>query len=627
MSVPALGSSTVFDEYYQLPQRFKVLIKSRDFSTTLHSFNGFKDPSENDIAITNIDIRRGMQQSGSFSISINDPDLKLNRDNVDKGCLVIVQAGKTEDDLRNLIWGIVYNFDGERNYTDVNWTISGHGSSAILNHTFVNFVKAAPSETLKNGETVFKKDPNFEAYKLFKQLFESTLIVPLSRKTVQSRGQFTLEGISDQITANIPAIKYPLVSAASVANALADMVGAAWTIDEYNKVQFFYPNARSSGIIIRDHVNFNDNGDYTAYPVAYPIRFSSSIDPSNGFANVLFGTSNLVSIYSGEAGATNFADLFNQDLSQMLIPGAAQLRDLTFVLSKVGAGTDAPDPSTKKLYGFVQEDKPTVDGLVHRPGGEMVATFEIALADIQDTPSPISKINLKMLPGVRMEIDKEHWIVLQEIGNSHENTVRWFHDNDIDTPTDFNINKIRWSGFRPLPDDPEEKEPGATGGRSDGDVFLRRPWFTSSHGPVFSHAFLSSSKILVQARNPASISRWTPSFPVEARVDAPWIDYAEVMSQYLNTLVHETGKAPVSFDTIVTTIPNVLYTPGKDVQFVDAALGFPEQRNFLCQVIEDHYWADAETYGFGNLVCEVSLKGFESPLDRFSDLDDPFLTD
>lgn len=624
----AIGNSTVFDDYYQLPQKFKVLIKSPDMQTTYHTFNGFtEDVNEHSIIVTGIDVRRGMAQTGGFDIKIWDSDLKLNRDNVDKGCIVIVQAGKKEEDLRNIMFGIVYDFDGERNFSEINWSLSGQGSAAILNHTFVNYVKAAPSDTLKNGEKVFKKDPNFQAWKLFKELFTSTAISPLSRKSVQSRLNFSLNGISEAVQTNIPAIKYPLVSAASVANALADMAGAAWLIDEHNDVQFFYPSAASSGIIIKDRVNYQDNGDYTAYPVSFPIRFNSSISPSKGFANVLFSTSNLVSILSAAAQSTNFQDLYNQDLAQMLIPGAAQLRDLTFVLQKVGAGTDAPDPATKKLFGFVVEDLTDAAGISHRPSNreqDIVATFDIPLSDVQDTPSPISKINLRLVPGVKMEIDKEHWVVLQEIGNSHDNTVRWFHDNDNETPTEFSTRKIRWSGIRPLPDIAEEV---GTGGRSDGDTFQHRSWMTSSHGPVFTHAFLSSSRILVQARNPASINRWTPTFPVEAKVDAPWIDFVDVMSIYLDTLVHETGKAPVSFDTLTTTIPNILYSPGKDVQFVDKALGFPAQRNFFCQVLEDHYWADASDYGFGNLVCEVSLKGFESPIDRFSDLDDPFLVD
>jgi hypothetical protein len=114
---------------------------------------------------------------------------------------------------------------------------------------------------------------------------------------------------------------------------------------------------------------------------------------------------------------------------------------------------------------------------------------------------------------------------------------------------------------------------------------------------------------------------------VEAKIDATWIKHATTMSEYLNTLVHLTGQPPVTFDTMLTTIPNLLYRPGFSIQFIDDLLGFPENRNFLVQVTEDHYWVDADNYGVGNIVCEVNLKGYESPLDFFDDANDPLLMD
>lgn len=619
----SLGNSKVFDDYYVKPLRFKVIIKSNDLSETYHIYNGFlDDPGENDIHVTSIDCKRGMQQTGAFEITIEDSDRIVDRDKVDKGNIVIIEAGKTEADAKNIMYGIVYDWDGHRDHNYLTWTIAGKGSAAILQHTFVNFIRLAPSETLKNGEQVFKKDPDFEIWKLFKQLFEDKAIMPLDRRSLVTRGKFTLNQISEQITEILPSIIYPLTTAGAVANAFADTVGAQWNIDEYNDVIFDYPDALSSGIVIKDRLatdlagNYVDNGDTTAFPIG-DINFNSSIDPSSGFANVLFGTAELVNIISGEARSESFSSLFNQDLGQMIVPGASALRDMTFILSKVGAGTDAPDPAIKKLFGFVVEDE--LQGDAHTPTGEIVATFSIPLSDIKETPTPISKISLRFVPGNRMEIDKEHWIVLQEIGNGENNTIRWWHDNDDFTPSEqppYPNRIIRWSGRRPLPE-----------GRSDGDTFSYRRWFTSSKGPVFSHAFLSGNKILTQARNVLSIARWTRGFPVEAKIDATWIKHATTMSEYLNTLVHLTGQPPITFDTMLTTVPNLLYRPGFSVQFIDDLMGFPDNRNFLCQVAEDHYWVDADNYGIGNLVCEVNLKGYESPLDFFDDANDPLLMD
>lgn len=614
------------------PLRFKLQIRSRDFNTVLHNYNGF-NTTNNDIAVTSIDVKRGLQQTGAFEITIEDSDRDIDRDKVDKGCIVTVQAGKEEADAKNIFQGIMYDFGGIRDHSYLLWNIAGKGMAAILQHTYVNFVRYAPSETLKTGEQVFTKDPEFQIWKLFKQLFTDRIIYPLDRKPLVDRmgGEYDatlrplglkLDGISELIKEIDPSIDYPLTAAASVANAFADMVGAQWNIDEENRVIFDYPDSLSSGVVIKDRIEIDangqylDNGDYTAYPIGN-VRFNSSIDPSSGFANVLFGTAELVSVISGEAGGQSFESLFNKDLCQMVVPGSAQLRDLTMILSKTGAGTDAPNPAEKKLFGFVVESEQQQEILT--PTGDIVAKFEIPLADIKEQPAPVSKINLRLVPGVKMEIDKEHFIVLQEIGNGENNTVRWWHDNDDVTPSEqppYPNRVIRWSGRRILPE-----------GRSDGDTFSYRPWIMSSHGPVFSHAFLSGDKILTQARNVLSIARWTPTFPVETKIDASWIKHAVTFSQYLNTLVHLTGQPPITFDTILCTVPNLLFKPGFSVQVIDDLLGFPDTRAFFAQVTEDHYWADADSYGFGNLVCEVNLKGYESPLDFHDDINDPLLAD
>lgn len=634
----SLGNSKVFDDYYSKPLKFKLQIRSRDFQDILHNYNGFQieDP-DNVIHLTSVDVKRGLQQTGAFEITIEDSDRVIDRDKVDKGCIITVQAGKEEQDATNIFQGIMYDFGGERDHSYLTWSIAGKGMAAVLQHTYVNFVRNAPSETLKTGEQVFKKDPEFQIWKLFKQLFQDRLIYPLDRTPLVDRmgGEYDgttipvtnpfgvkLDGISELIKEIDPSINYPLTVASSVANAFADMVGAEWNIDENNRVIFDFPDSLSSGIVIKDRLavdalgNYLDNGDYTSFPIGN-VRFNTSIDPSSGFANVLFGTAELVSIISGEAGGESFESLFNKDLCQMVVPGASQLRDLTLILSKTGAGTDAPNPAEKKLFGFVVESEQQQEILT--PTGDIVAKFEIPLSDIKEQPEPVSKINLRFVPGIKLEIDKEHFIVLQEIGNGENNTIRWWHDNDDVTPSEappYPNRLIRWSGRRLLPE-----------GRSDGDTFSYRPWIMSSHGPVFSHAFLSGDKILTQARNVLSIARWTPTFPVETKIDASWIKHAVTFSQYLNTLVHLTGQPPVTFDTILCTIPNLLFKPGYSVQVIDDLLGFPDTRAFFCQVTEDHYWAEADSYGLGNLVAEVNLKGYESPLDFHDDINDPLLQD
>lgn len=614
----ALGGFT-FDHTYVKPLNYKVIIKTNDGVDTLHTYNGFT-PDSNDIALTSVDVRRGLEQTGSFDLVINDPGRNIDRDKVDAGVIVIIQAGKTEASLRNILYGYCYQFRGERMLNDLNWMMSGKGSAAILQHTLINFQRNAPTETLSSGSQIFKRDPHFTAASLFREVFEGTNVLVSRRSiddTIALRGNFTLDSINEAINVQIPSLNFSMAAAASVLDDIAITSGAQWMIDENNDVHFFYPDSRSSSIVIKDVVDSNDSGDYTAYVVGDTLSFTSSIDPSDGFANVLTGVSDLSAVVAGEPGAQGFESLAFKDLAGMIIPGINMFKDLTFVLSKVGAGTDATNPAKAFVKGYISKDKPGDPGVSpqltgHEPSGDMVGSFRIPLTDITETPQPISKINLKLIPGIRIEPDAFYWLTLQEIGDGDDNTIRWHHDADLTTPTDFSKNKVRWAGYRMLPE-----------GRSKGDSYSYRRWFTRGDGPVFSYAFLASSKVAAQARDPLSIARWTRGHPVEARMDESWITSIVTMSNFLGEVVHATSQLPIIFDTVVTTIPNVLFQPGSSVQLADALLGFPIDRNFTPMCVEDHYWANADDYGAGNLVCEIGLKGFIPASDHETDFTDP----
>jgi hypothetical protein len=609
-----------FDENYVKPLNYKVIIRTNDGTETLHTYNGFT-PDTNSVRLTALDVKRGMESTGSFDLVLNDPEHNIDRDKVDAGVNVIIQAGKTEASLRNIMYGICYQFRGTRTRNDLDWIISGKGSASILQHTLVNFTRNAPTETLSSGSQIFKKDPNFKAYLLFKEVFESPNVLVSRRSindTLAARGNFTLNSISDRITEIIPSLRFPMTAAAAVLDDIAQTVGAQWCIDENNDVNFYSPESRSSSVVIKDTVEDSDSGDFTAYVAGDTFAFTSSIDPSDGFANVLNGVSDLSAVVAGQPGALGFESLAFKDLAAMIVPGINMFKDMTFVLSKVGAGTDATNPVKANVRGFIVKDEPGDDGVSpqdtsHKPSGDMVASFRIPITDITETPAPISKINLKLIPGIRIEPNAFYWIVMQEIGDGDDNTIRWHHDGDLETNTSFVEHKIRWAGVRYLPE-----------GRSKGDSYSYRRWITRSAGPVFSHAFIASSKVAAQARDPLSIARWTKGHPVEARLDEGWITNVVTMSQYLNTVVHASAMLPVNFDTVTTTIPNVLYQPGFSIQVADELLGFPAQRNFMAQVVEDHYWADASDYGPGNLVCEVTLKGFIPAMDFVTDFNDPF---
>lgn len=597
------------DDYYVQPLKFKVVIKSIDGLDTLFSFDSFN--TTNDIAIQKVDVKRGIGQYSQFELTINDDpkDKLIDRDILDNGNIVIISAGKTQATYQNLVYGIVYDFkEKTEQNSDITYTLSGLSTAKILDHTLVNFIKIAPPDTLRDGTRVWKDDPQFYAFELFKDLFEDKDVIPTPNKaTLQSRASFTLDGISDEIKTFIPSDNEPIVVASQVASHLADMAGALWNVDENNSVRFYYPNMEISGFVIKDYLDVGDSGDYTSYRLQ-DWEISGSIDPTSGFANVLVGVADNLTVTSGEAKAQAFMDLYDKDLCQLAEADVSAFKDLTLILSKTGAGTDAIDPTTATVNGMIVKDRFPDNPITgqHYPaaGNEnILATFTTPIKDIQGSPTPISRINLSYKrPPASIVPGRPYWIMLMERGDGSDNSIRWWHNDDF-------VTLGQWSGVRPLVE-----------GRSDADTLSSVGWITRNQGPTFTHAYVSSNKVLCVASDPASIARWTPGRPVEARVSASWIKYSRTMQEYLSQIIQLTSKKPLSFNTNVVTNPNILFKPGQQVQIVERNLGYTQDKDFIVQLLEDHYWVDAtdeHSDAVGNRFCEISVKGFQSASDFY----------
>lgn len=598
------------DDYYVQPLRFRVTIKSNDGLETLFTFDSFN--TTNELAIQRIDVKRGIGQYSQFELIINDnpKDKLVDRDILDNGNVVIIEAGKTQASYHSICYGICYKFKEKTELSsDITYTMSGLSTAKILDHTLVNFVKIAPPTTLRDGTRAWNlSDSQYFAHNLFRDLFEDRDVIPTpNRIALMNRANFNLEGISDEIQTFIPSDNEPIVVASQVASHLADMAGALWNVDENNTVQFYYPNKDISGFVIKDYLDEGDSGDYTSYRLS-DWEITGDIDPTGGFANLLVGVADKLTIVSGEAKALAFMDLYNKDLCQMAYADASAFKDLTLILSKTGAGTDSPDPSITMLGGMIVKDafpgNPKIGQHYPAAGNEnIMATFTIPIKDIHDTPEPTGKIFLNYKrPPSSIVPGQPYWIVLLERGDGSDNTIRWWHNDDFTTLG-------QWSGVRQVPT-----------GRSEGDPPSNVGWITRNQGPTFTHAYVSSNKILCVASDPASIARWTPNHPVEARVSASWIKYSRTMQEYLSQIIQQTSKKPLTFNTNIVTNPNILFNPGQQVQIVDRALGYTQDKDFIVQLLEDHYWVDAtddQQDAVGNRYCEISVKGFQAPYDYY----------
>lgn len=601
-----LGNASEWREYIR-PLRFKLELRSPDALTHYYTYDSFEDKDVNEIALTDINVTRGVGQFAQFNFTLNeDPsNYVIDTDVIEEGMIVIISAGKSQELYQPLCYGKVYSVQRLPDKTsDMTLNFSGYSTAKIWEHTLVNFVRTAPSESLRDGSRSWKKDdPNFRAFELFRDLVYDRDIIPtLGRRALIDRANFTAEGISEDITEFIPEINEPGASASEIANKICDMVGASWDVNEYNAIQFTTPSNVVSGMRITDDFNENDNGDSTSYSVgSWDVR--GSIDPTDGFANRLVAVADQTIIISGESKAIGYMSLYNKDLCVMFVPGAPALRNLSIVASKVGAGTDAPDPETAVVSGAIVLDKYPTSTTQHYPksgNDAIIATFEIPIKDITADPLPVPKMNLQF----RMQsfnVNEPVWLCCYERGSGEDNTIRWHHNNDFDTPN-------HWSGQRALPE-----------GRSEGDKESNIGWAVTSVGPTFTHGFGLNRSVMCTVSDPTSIKRWTPNHPVEVRVVAPWIHHSRTMMQYLSQLLRTTAKKPLIFNSNIVTVPNRLFKIGSRVNIVNAIFGWQQNKNFQAQIMQDHYWAssNADT-AIGNIYCEVTPKAYLSPLTYFN---------
>lgn len=601
-----------YDDEYVKPNKIKLSIYNARETQLLYQSNSFgpTDPtafSLGKLPVDNVDIQNTMWSTGEATVTIDDSvDRMLDyMGRFDNGAVLKIQLGKKESDLQNYFYGIIDRVTAStEGPSQLKYIFNAKGFGSVANYTFVNFQKLAPPQSLTTtGNVVINtQNENFQAYKLFKSVWNDPSIMPLMDYTLEQRmgPGLTFDGVMSTVTDFIHGIKNPLVIASSVLTIIAESSGAIWYLDDNKNVVFEYPNANNSGFLIKDYHSSLDNGDITSYVEPRSnFSFVDSISPEDGFANRLFAIAEKTDITSSQGRAISFTSLFGKDIAQAVIPGPAKFQNISFIMSKIGAGTDAPNPKTAKIFGFIITDGPGINA--GTPTGDLIATFSYPISDIPSNPTPIFKLDINFRVK-EIQIDKLHWIVWQERGNSESNTIRWWHDDDLDTLS--TASRPRYRGIRLLPN-----------GRSDGDPYSGANWYVASRGPVMSYAFTTVSNVICEASDPLSINKWTPKRPVEVRVDAPLLKSVEGTQQFLDLLSQYSGKKIRRFNTISCSIPNHRLPAGKEVQIASKIL--PRMKmsdSSMAQVERVRYALSASDFAEGIRYMNVDLVSFIDPI-------------
>lgn len=584
-------------EYYTRPLRYYIEIRSPDESTLYYKSDGF-DVTQSDLVVEKISVNQNQWETWDASLTIDDSTYNnIDTEKLDNGAVLKIMFGKSPDKMVNAFYGIVDLIGPNRMaYNKLNYDIAAKGFGVIPNYTFVNFQKVPPPSSLSTNALI--SDPSsipFYANNLVKSLFGDLNIMPLVDYTLSERmgSNFNLDFVADTVTNFIPGIKQPLVTASQVMNLITKMSGAIWYIDEYKRLQFRYPYGQNSGIVIKDYEEISDDGDFISYVLGSSISYKDSTRPDDGFAQRLYAIAEKVDIVSKQSKALNYTTLWNKDIAFAVVPGPAKLSNMTFIMSKTGAGTDAVNPAIEAVTCYVVPDKN------NSPGDKPVARFYIYLADIPENPAPIVKIdrpNFKSL-----EIDKMYWIVMKERGSAENNTVRVWHDDDVTTAS--TPDHPRYSAQRTLPH---------SGYSLD---YVSTDWLVSAQGPEYAVAFATVENILVEASDDTSIQKWSPGRPIEARVEIPGLKTFESTMQYLNLVVQQTAQKIRVYDNLTVSIPNNLIQAGENVQIASSRLrDLLFENNVMATVKSVNYTLDTNTYGLGTKECSISLKGFVSPV-------------
>lgn len=589
--------SKTYDLFYNRPFKYLIELYNAEETKLLYTSNGFDPPSSN-LVVEQIAVNQAQWDTWTAGITIDDSIYNsIDPEVFDNGMVMKIMFGKQMSMANNVFYGIVDSVGPTRKgLNKLSWQAEAKGFGVVPNYTLVDFQKAPPPESLSTGAVV--SNPSsipFFANNLIKSVFKDVDIMPLLDYTLEQRmgPNFSLEFISNAVTDFIPGIKNPLATAASLINIIARMSGAIWYIDQYKRLQFRYPTGDNQGIIIKDFYEDSDSGDYTAYiKPGVTFTYKDSTRPEDGFAQQLFAIAEKTDQIGINTRAVSFTSLADKNLAFAVIPGVTKFSNMTFMMSKVGPGSNEPNPATAKLRGEIITDRD------HSPTGTTIATFSIPISAIPDIPTPIIKIDRPTFKDI--QIEKLHWIKFYGTGSGDDNTVRLWHDDDKVSPS--TPSNPRYTAIQFHRD-------GITGQKSS-----KRNWIVSAQGPQYSIAFATTSNIIVEASDPSSIEKWSPGRPVQARATIPTLRNIQATQQYLQILVQQTAQKIRNYGPVVVSIPNRMIESGTEVQLVsDKIRDLDFLNNRIATVLSVGYKLDVNEFAIGSKHCDVALRGYVSP--------------
>ena len=544
-------SSTITGDDYNNVLSPVLTIKSPDGTRTLLQ-DDFSTPELGILKNTNMKINNGMSKTGQLDLTFRDQFGYYDQGTVYKGCRISVKAKKKhQSSYVNLFSGIIVNDSVEESTTRRNiYNISAFSMRHILTHTAISYERNIPFQNMKENVLNLKNDdPAYYIGNMIYDVFTNRkIMINPNGFNLKERGNFTLNGIDRSIPLTIPSINF-----VGYANELFDQFqelgGLIFGVDEDNDVFARIPTYKSRGHVVKLNYDdyLTDSTNYTMIALE-PVTHATSIEPNN-YAEVVIGKAFDDVVLVNNSSTNSHTSLFNKDIAQQVDLRSTKLANLTFVLSKNGAGTNSADPENTNLIGYVTTDSN------NSVGRDVVAEFSIPLRYISASAEPVQRISLKYRGTGDVDVTKKYWVVLQSIGDGEDNTVIWWNDDgkaaSLGTPT--------YAAIRDLPY-----------GRGSSPAFIPLGWRTIKDGPIYSHTFTTSSPILHVSKTLTSRADYHDPAPIESIQSPSGVVDSKTMQQYLGLFGEYASRVTITYDFPKVSIPDIPMRVGYSLIYYDS---------------------------------------------------------
>jgi hypothetical protein len=582
-----INTDITFSDLYVTPPIYSVDFLDVE-KRRLYFFDGF-NPDSNEFTMPKISFTLGSGQQGQFSIDIDDSLHRvIDREIFDVGGYCIIYGGRKASEQTRMLYGNYPTIATERRgATGFKYSFKGVGYESLLSSILMNVKIKAPVDPTTNQ---FVPSVGFQAKNIIKDICHSPqYMIPANTMgnfdgdTLAEATDITTNGISEDLKDHIFELDFHQTPASQIFSSIEDQLNVDIFVDAFGDLNAKYETDLHSGMTIKTQEELNDAAATTGY-VQHSHDFEDSISPSD-YNSRLLSVGRLTSSNEGSTSMSGFLSLYNKDIAQQIPVSALRLDNLAIIIERIGTGTNTNNPKTYQYQGAILEDN------ADRPSNRVIAKFFIPITKIPQNPTQYHIAEI-VKTEIRVDPTKKYWLALFEVGDSEDNTIRWYHDGDAGREI-----KTLPNAIKPLPTGRTTK--------IEADKYDDTNWRVGWTGPTFSYIFQSKDSHDLAMRAPAASKRWGRR---DARVSSlqQGVSDSGSMISAMARILENSARKIRTYDFPEVSIPYKFFQPGTLANFIDPAIGITRQTNYSIMIDEVGYEQDAKAHAKGNPFCKIT---------------------